>query len=48
MHYAAQKWSKRLAVEKGHIMFQPEREVVRNAPELIRKKRAFTIASANM
>ena len=32
--YATKKWGKRLAVEKGRIMFQPEREVARPAPEL--------------
>jgi len=32
--YAAKKWGKRIAVEKGRIMFQPEREVERPASEL--------------
>ena len=29
LRYAAKKWGKRLAVKKGHIVFQPEREVGR-------------------
>jgi predicted DNA-binding transcriptional regulator AlpA len=31
--YAAKKWGKRIAVEKGRIMFQPERKIERAAQE---------------
>lgn len=41
--YAAKKWGKRLAVEKGRIMFQPEREVERPWPELPKKQKGLFI-----
>lgn len=31
--YAAKKWGKKLAFEKGHLMFQPKKEIERIAPE---------------
>lgn len=41
-HYAAKKWGKCLAVEKGRIMFQLERELQQLTPKhefLIGKKK---------
>jgi len=40
--YAGKKWGKRLAVEKGHIIFQPERNIERKAPELEKKRRGLS------
>ena len=44
MLYAAQKWGKHVSREKGHITFQPEREIDRPAPEpeLPRKRRGLS------
>ena len=40
--YAAKKWGKRLAVDKGHIMFQPERQIEREAPELAKRRKGLS------
>ena len=40
--YAAKKWGKRLTIEKGHIMFQPERHIERKAPELEKKRKGLS------
>ena len=40
--YAAKKWGKRLTIEKGHIMFQPERHNERKAPELEKKRKGLS------
>ncbi|MDL2291074.1 hypothetical protein LJC09_03125 [Desulfovibrio sp. OttesenSCG-928-F20] len=31
--YAEKKWGQRIILEKGHIMFQPERELERQSHE---------------
>ena len=43
MLYAAKKWGKRIVAEKGRIMFQPEREIDRPAPELSKKQKGLFI-----
>ncbi len=40
--YAAKKWGKRLSIERGHILFQRERDMERPAPEPSRKWNGFS------
>ncbi len=42
MLYAGKKWGRRLAVEKGHIMFQPERYTEIKAPELEKRRKGIS------
>lgn len=41
--YAEKKWGKRLAVEKGRIQFQPERERQQLQPEIPRKRQGLSL-----
>ena len=40
--YAAKKWGKHVSLEKGRIMFQPEREIDRPAPEFSQRKQILS------
>ena len=42
MLYAAKKWGKCLAVEKGHITFQPARDIDRPGPELPERRQSLS------